>query len=81
MVTIEKSDAKIAIIVDEQERLVGTLTDGDIRRAIINNISTDSLAKDIAYTSPTTGCIEDSGNTEKLMKIMNDNHNSSSTIA
>jgi dTDP-glucose pyrophosphorylase len=33
---LEKSGIKIAIVVDERNRIIGTLTDGDIRRALLN---------------------------------------------
>ena len=36
---IEKASAKIALIVDEQNFLLGTVTDGDIRRGLLDGIS------------------------------------------
>lgn len=35
MVMIDQRDIKICFIVDEQERLCGTVTDGDLRRALL----------------------------------------------
>ncbi len=35
MQTINNSNAQIALVVDEQQRLLGTITDGDIRRALL----------------------------------------------
>ena len=32
---IDQGAAQIALVVDEQERLLGTLTDGDIRRGLL----------------------------------------------
>ena len=45
---------KLALIVDEENKLVGTLTDGDIRRALLKNVSlgetvSDSMVKDFFY--------------------------------
>ncbi len=37
--TIDASGLQIALIVDENEKLLGTLTDGDVRRAILKGIS------------------------------------------
>ncbi len=37
-------------VIDEERHLVGTITDGDIRRGILNNISTDGQVKDFMYT-------------------------------
>ena len=33
---IDRGSAQIALVVDEQQRLIGTLTDGDIRRGLLN---------------------------------------------
>jgi len=39
---IDQAGAGIALVIDDQERLVGTLTDGDIRRAILQKNRLDS---------------------------------------
>ena len=36
---IGKSSLQVALVVDQRNRLLGTITDGDIRRGILNNIS------------------------------------------
>lgn len=46
MAVIENSPAKIALIVDAQGRLQGTLTDGDLRRAILRGGTLDSPVED-----------------------------------
>ena len=33
---IDKGGAQIALVVNEEEQLIGTVTDGDIRRALLN---------------------------------------------
>jgi len=38
---IDKSGRGIALILDDEKRLIGTLTDGDIRRAILKGLSLD----------------------------------------
>lgn len=38
-------------VIDEANRLVGTLTDGDIRRGILKNISTEGTVKDFIHTN------------------------------
>ncbi len=38
---IERSVAKIALVVDDEKRLLDTITDGDIRRAILSGIDLD----------------------------------------
>lgn len=39
--TIDRAAKGIALVVDEQGRLVGTVTDGDVRRALLDGISTE----------------------------------------
>lgn len=41
----------VLFAVDENERMVGTLTDGDSRRALIAGASTASLVKEVAHPS------------------------------
>lgn len=45
-------DPIIALVVDEAGRLLGTITDGDIRRALLANLSLDSPASAIMNRSP-----------------------------
>ena len=43
---LNKLELKILFILDENNKLIGTLTDGDIRRAILNgNELSDSILK------------------------------------
>ena len=42
MACINSSDVQIALVVDEESRLLDTITDGDIRRAILAGIDLDS---------------------------------------
>ncbi|WP_440980928.1 nucleotidyltransferase family protein [Shinella sumterensis] len=49
---IEASGGQIALVVDERFRLVGTITDGDIRRAILRGATLDSNASDVMHRSP-----------------------------
>ena len=41
----------VLFAVDEKERMIGTLTDGDSRRALISGASTATLVKDVAHPS------------------------------
>lgn len=47
----EKNNAQIVFIV-EDEILIGTITDGDIRRALLDNLNLDVSAESIMNTSP-----------------------------
>jgi dTDP-glucose pyrophosphorylase len=42
----------IVFLVDDNKKLVGTITDGDIRRAILNGLSLDGTIEKIAHVNP-----------------------------
>jgi len=42
----------ILFIVDKNNKLVGSLTDGDVRRALIKGLSTEALVDDIIQPNP-----------------------------
>jgi len=42
---IDRGAAQIALVVDEQQRLVGTLTDGDIRRGLLHGETLEASAE------------------------------------
>ncbi|MCG3175904.1 MAG: Glucose-1-phosphate adenylyltransferase [Candidatus Omnitrophica bacterium] len=51
---IDRSTAKIALVVDSDGRLRGTITDGDIRRAILRGVALTEPAERIMNGSPRT---------------------------
>jgi len=54
---IDDSSMQIAIIVDETNRLLGIVTDGDLRRGIIRGISLDEPVTAIMNSTPITAGI------------------------
>ena len=44
--TIENSSTGIALVINEDKKLLGTLTDGDVRRAILNGANLNSSIVD-----------------------------------
>ncbi len=64
---IDKSFKQIAIVVDENKKLLGTVCDGDIRRAILKNISLDEPIKKIYSKKPTVASINNSK--EEILNI------------
>ena len=42
MACIENNKAKIALVVDDEDRLIDTITDGDVRRAILAGVDLNS---------------------------------------
>jgi len=61
---------RIVMIVDNNERLVGTVTDGDIRRALVEHYGMDALLSEIMFKEPTTALATDSR--RKILAIMKD---------
>ena len=64
---ISNGDLQIALVVSKKDKLLGTLTDGDIRRALLKGLSVSSSIASIYFKKPTVGNINDSK--EKLLKI------------
>ena len=49
---IEKRKLKIVLVIDNSNRLIGTVTDGDIRRGILTGKSSDKRIKEIVIKNP-----------------------------
>jgi dTDP-glucose pyrophosphorylase/CBS domain-containing protein len=49
---IDDSALQIALVVDAEQRLVGTVTDGDVRRALLRGIGLDTAVADIMNRQP-----------------------------
>ncbi len=66
---IDRSALQIALVVDPDDKLLGTVTDGDIRRGILKGVSLDAPVKQIYYVSPLTASIDDDPETmHRIMK-------------
>jgi len=46
--SLNRTSKKIALVVDGQRKLLGTVTDGDIRRALLRGASLETVAQDVA---------------------------------
>jgi len=55
---IEKSALQIALVVSGHRKLLGTVTDGDVRRAILKNIKLTDRVDRIMQKSPVTAGLE-----------------------
>lgn len=51
--TLDSGGARIAIVVDAQRRLLGTLTDGDIRRALLRHQTLSTPVEQVMCRTPT----------------------------
>lgn len=67
MEAINRGSAGIAIIVDGEERLLGTITDGDIRRAILKGMNLSEPASSIMRADPVT--VSPDADTQHLRRI------------
>jgi FlaA1/EpsC-like NDP-sugar epimerase len=57
---VARSSLQIALVVDDGHKLLGTVTDGDVRRALISDVSLDVPVRNIMNTDPLTGSPSDS---------------------
>ena len=64
---IDNGSMKIALVADENQKLLGTLTDGDIRRAILSGMGLDDLIDTFYNRRPTTCGVNDSK--EKILQL------------
>jgi dTDP-glucose pyrophosphorylase len=75
MACIDRNTKGIALIVDHEMVLLGTVTDGDVRRAILTGVNLDASVSgllatksDSLYPFPVTGSFDDSP--ETMLKTM-----------
>lgn len=54
LVIMGKARRQIALVVDQDNRLVGTVTDGDVRRGILNDIAAGRPVSEIMHPAPLT---------------------------
>ena len=57
--TIERSEAKVALVIDDDQRLLGTVTDGDVRRGLLRGVQIDQDVTKIMNASPHAASIND----------------------
>ncbi len=50
---LDSNDTKIALVVDDRRILLGTITDGDLRRAILRGLPLDAPATEVMNPQPT----------------------------
>lgn len=51
---IDRSKRQIALVVDGDGKLLATVTDGDVRRGILNGVDLDGPVSQVMHTTPTT---------------------------
>ena len=51
---IDSAGTQLAVVVDGQRRLLGTVSDGDARRALLSGLGMDDLVSRVMHANPTT---------------------------
>lgn len=69
MKTLDKTAEKCLIVVDENKKLIGTLTDGDIRRSILAGMGFSATIEDSFFTEPSI-LKKDEYTKEKAIKLL-----------
>jgi len=49
----------IVMIVNGDNKLIGTVTDGDIRRGLLKHLSMNTVLSEVMFREPTVGSVED----------------------
>lgn len=68
---IDRSAKQICLVLDDENRLVGTISDGDIRRGLLNNASIHDTVDQIFCKSPKVAHTSDSK--EKILSTLRTN--------
>lgn len=69
MEVLNTTKLHICFVVDEKKKLIGSLTDGDVRRALLKGATLDSIISD--YMNPSPKMIKEGLTTEEIVKYMN----------
>ena len=69
MEVIDKNKQGIALVVNAQRRLIGTITDGDIRRFILSGGSVEQTVSRVMWSNPLTAHLGTSR--EEIRELMN----------
>jgi len=64
---IDTGAMKIALVVDETDRLIGTITDGDIRRGLLRGLGMEDMILDIYNPNPVVTSIHE--RKEKIIEL------------
>ncbi|MDY0744261.1 nucleotidyltransferase family protein [Paucibacter sp. R3-3] len=68
MGVLDRGGLQIAVVVDAQRRILGTVTDGDVRRALIRQVRLDAPVADVMARQPRTA---PAGSTkERILQLM-----------
>ncbi|MBF0448778.1 MAG: nucleotidyltransferase family protein [Magnetococcales bacterium] len=66
---IDKGALRVALVVDEQYHLLGVVTDGDVRRALLSRVDLSESVTQVMCSQPFVAYVSDSH--EKIFSLMN----------
>ena len=64
---IDRGAMRIGLVVDEEKKLIGTLTDGDIRRGLLTNLTLSDSIESVIFRTPTVCNVADGK--EKILEV------------
>lgn len=68
ILVIDKSGLKVALVVDDRQRLLGTVTDGDVRRGLLRHLGLTTRVEEIMQPNPIT-CLADEPRADVLRNM------------
>jgi len=68
LAAINRGNIQFALVVDESERLLGCVTDGDIRRGLLRGLTLEDSVIEVCHRNPITASIHD--DREKIDRLM-----------
>lgn len=72
MELINRSSMQIVLVADREGKLLGTVTDGDIRRGLLEGLGLDSVIEKIMHISPVVASINDSREHLRNLALLKD---------
>lgn len=69
LLRLDQTSLQILLVVDEDDKLLGTITDGDIRRGLLKGMGLDDTIESIVFSKPTIGYVNET-NQEIIKKAI-----------
>jgi dTDP-glucose pyrophosphorylase/predicted transcriptional regulator len=70
LLLLDRTGLQILLVVDSDKKLLGTITDGDIRRGFLKGLTLTDVIETIVFSTPTVALITDS-NKDVIKKAVN----------
>jgi dTDP-glucose pyrophosphorylase len=70
LILLDQTALQILLVVDREQKLLGTITDGDIRRGLLKGLNLEDTIESLIYKTPTVGYLNES-NHEIIQKAIN----------